>query len=112
MWVLAAACQPVPPSGAVRITPFSGAAKPGKSITDTMMCSCTACEPASCCVEEETPQDDNEDCNKGYDFSQCDASLTVSSCSGQCFQHRWRGQKDAGCAASRPDKCCAPSDRL
>jgi len=78
--------------------------KPGESITHTIMCSCKACEPRSCCRELEQDQPELEDCSDGYDFSKCE--MAVSSCDSRCFQHRWRTRVETGCEASRPDRCC------
>ncbi len=74
---------------------------PGHSIAETQMCSCTSCEPASCCVGPEsgaTPRCDS------YDFSDC--AMAVSSCASRCFEHTWRVGADASCAATRPTACC------
>jgi len=79
--------------------------KPGESITHTMMCSCTKCEPAHCCRELEQDQPEmQKNCADGYDFSKCE--MAVSSCDSRCFQHRWRTRVEVGCEASRPDLCC------
>src|SRR5581483_2215034 len=53
--------------------------KPGDSITKTMMCSCTSCQPNECCreLEKDAPPID-KDCAKGYDFSGCQTQ--VQSC--------------------------------
>jgi hypothetical protein len=78
--------------------------KPGESITHTMMCSCRVCEPTSCCHELDQDRPELESCADGYDFSRC--GMSVTSCDSRCFQHRWRTQVEAGCQASRPDRCC------
>ncbi len=105
------ACQgPQVPNGAIQ---FYGNGrpppKPGESISHTMMCTCTHCEPTDCCRELEQEQQDTEKCADGYDFSKCE--LAVNSCQSRCFQHRWRTRIETGCEKERPEECChATSD--
>jgi len=83
--------------------------KPGDSIRKTKMCTCKACDPASCCreLEQERPEL-QDDCAQGYDFSQCE--LAVSSCESNCYQHKWRIQAGQTCVSKRPDACCHQND--
>jgi len=104
------ACYDGPPSGELRIGPPPK--KPGASITGTKMCTCTACEPESCCVEDDGEQPETADCANSYDFTNCGNAMTISSCESRCFRHRWRASTETDCEAERPDKCCAASDRL
>jgi hypothetical protein len=79
--------------------------KPGDSYAKSEMCSCTVCEPATCCRELEQDREGiDKDCADGYDFSKCETK--VSSCGASCFQHRWRTRVEKGCDASRPTRCC------
>jgi hypothetical protein len=69
------------------------------------MCSCTSCEPNSCCrdLEKDAPPIDTG-CAEGYDFSKCQTQ--VQSCEGRCFQQRWRARVEVGCESARPKNCC------
>ena len=104
---LVASCVDTPePSSAERFHgPRRPPPKPGDSITKTMMCSCSACEPNACCreLEKDAPPID-KGCSDGYDFSKCQTQ--VQSCEGRCFQQRWRTNIDVGCDAGRPRTCC------
>lgn len=106
--LLAIGCTTAPPTSPdAKLTIYDDRVppKPGESISKTAMCSCTVCEPATCCRELEQDRDDiDKDCADGYDFSKCETN--VSSCGASCFQHRWRTRVEIGCEQTRPDRCC------
>jgi len=106
---LSGCSEPVTPSGAIKFYRKTPPSKPGHTLSQSMMCSCTRCEPASCCreLEQDTPSN-NEKCGDGYDFSKC-GGIAVSSCGSRCFEHRWRADVNEGCNSKRPRECCHDS---
>jgi hypothetical protein len=77
--------------------------KPGASITDTRLCSCRSCLPASCCEGPDDSPSNGSACDS-YDFSSC--GMSVQSCTSRCFRHVWRVKSSESCSARRPDECC------
>ena len=81
--------------------------KPGSSITHSVMCSCTVCEPTSCC---EGPGDapDESTCGDSHDFTQSEnCGIAIRSCAGRCGPKRWRVAKTEACEARMPKECCS-----
>lgn len=107
--LVAAACDVPPPKqqldGRLNITRKHPHKKPGASLQESMMCSCVRCEVASCCRELEQDEEQSTGKCDSYDFENC-GGLSVSSCEGRCYQHRWRADQDVGCEGSRPEVCC------
>lgn len=77
--------------------------KPGGSISQTRMCECQVCDPASCC---DGPEDEPApaECSNGYDFSSCGGK--VSSCVSRCTRQVWRVRASVACEEKRPPSCC------
>ncbi len=103
--LLVASCGASEPEPLIR---FSGRPppKPGSSITHSALCTCSVCEPSSCCQGPESG-DTAEVCDQGYDFTkneQC--GVAIQSCVGRCVPRRWRVRRAETCESRAPSECC------
>jgi hypothetical protein len=81
--------------------------KVGHSLSNSELCTCRACEPASCCQDEQMDESDAGCPMDSYDFAASEAcGLAVPSCASRCFEHRWRADVALGCEATKPARCC------
>ena len=68
--------------------------KPGQSIADARLCSCTVCAEASCCHGETATSAEEPE-----------FGISLSSCS-RCTRRVWTARADDPCSALADPECC------